>query len=590
MEEELGSALVAEGRVRSVLAECAELSERPAPDSAPFVSKYEARSKLQALRTELQVEAAEGTPLEALLGLVDQRLGLNFLDCEENGEGEKHLDASVAALTRDRRARRFLATVQEALNRIGVLWAAREEHEKAYEALERSRALYLGRESGDDTLSDEKLWDPPARCDELYTLTMFYLAQVHGHLGRAEESAQCCVVTLRRQLAGNNCDHQEWAANCIHLAAYYVNVSAYGQARHCLEAAAAMMPAAADDAHKVRLEIAWGKLYLARLCAGAKDFREQVARGDGDEGGAGSESASGSVGERGAATLSATDPGHDARDGGRSCELDGDGTFFEASGAAPPKPAKPIVDFDGARAAFKRANSSFERAKRHFVLDGYVTDHIAIVTDQSSLYCQLAVFERDGNRKVKMHRRRAAFLSPVVQVLNPSAFEEQWKALTFELGQIYSEVVEIKLKLMGTPAAAAPGSAWTHTKFSGLVDGACDYLDKFMAAFRWLDEAAAAAARGDVAKKEEAHDDVRRAVDVAEGSGELEWFLSAHFLKARLLSKVETKAFQTRSLQTYKRLLCFAESHVSPTIMMEELAVAREMSTLLSRKISSMRA
>ena len=43
------------------------------------------------------------------------------------------------------------------------------------------------------------------------------------------------------------------------------------------------------------------------------------------------------------------------------------------------------------------------------MLDGYVTDHIAIIKDQSSLYRQLAIFETDGERKCKMHRRRAGY-------------------------------------------------------------------------------------------------------------------------------------------------------------------------------------
>ena len=98
------------------------------------------------------------------------------------------------------------------------------------------------------------------------------------------------------------------------------------------------------------------------------------------------------------------------------------------AGAATARELPPVRNFDDARVrahllgpeslrsspvlrllqvVFKRANPLYERAKRYYVLDGYVSNHIAILKDQSELYRQLAIFERDGERKVKMHRRRA---------------------------------------------------------------------------------------------------------------------------------------------------------------------------------------
>ena len=94
----------------------------------------------------------------------------------------------------------------------------------------------------------------------------------------------------------------------------------------------------------------------------------------------------------------------------------------------------------------------YESAKKYYVLDGFVSNHIAVLQDQSELYRQLAIFERDGERKVKMHRRRAAYLEALPTVLNPSAFEQLYKDVTHELGQIYSEILEIKMYLTCLPA------------------------------------------------------------------------------------------------------------------------------------------
>jgi hypothetical protein len=38
-----------------------------------------------------------------------------------------------------------------------------------------------------------------------------------------------------------------------------------------------------------------------------------------------------------------------------------------------------------------------------------------------------------------------AFLEPLAKALNPTAFEQLWKDITYELGQIYTEIIELKL-------------------------------------------------------------------------------------------------------------------------------------------------
>ena len=86
---------------------------------------------------------------------------------------------------------------------------------------------------------------------------------------------------------------------------------------------------------------------------------------------------------------------------------------------------------------------------------------------------------------------------------------------------------------------------------------------------------------------EEEQEDQRRAIEEAEGSGALEWFLSALFLKSRLLSKLETVPAQERALETYRALVSFAP-RISPNVMADELAIAKEMTELLPRKISQM--
>lgn len=53
------------------------------------------------------------------------------------------------------------------------------------------------------------------------------------------------------------------------------------------------------------------------------------------------------------------------------------------------------------------------QAKEYFQMDGYVTDHIEILQDHSSLFRALAFFEEDLERRCKMHKRRVDMLEPI---------------------------------------------------------------------------------------------------------------------------------------------------------------------------------
>lgn len=52
-----------------------------------------------------------------------------------------------------------------------------------------------------------------------------------------------------------------------------------------------------------------------------------------------------------------------------------------------------------------------ERALRHYVLDGFVTAHVALQQGMSRAYLYLSGFERDNKRKQAMCTRRSVLLS-----------------------------------------------------------------------------------------------------------------------------------------------------------------------------------
>lgn len=94
-----------------------------------------------------QVKVQQLTPVfrvEIFLRYIEGRLGLNYIECEETGSGEEHLQ----------RALRLLVTKYDVtspavshvhmflLNQIGILQAARRQIEKATEILHQAEATY----------------------------------------------------------------------------------------------------------------------------------------------------------------------------------------------------------------------------------------------------------------------------------------------------------------------------------------------------------------------------------------------------------------------------------------------------------------
>lgn len=125
------------------------------------------------------------------------------------------------------------------------------------------------------------------------------------------------------------------------------------------------------------------------------------------------------------------------------------------------------------------------------------------------------------------------------------------------------------------------GKRLSDKKKLELVEKSVHHFDLFVSSFRWLHGTASS----DIDKEEQ-----RRSIKESEESGVLEWFLSAQFLKARLLGKIETLPFQKRSCEMYRWLVEFGE-HRLPTgsdTFRAEFAVAKQMLELLPTKIERM--
>eukprot|EP00811_Abedinium_folium_P033512 NODE_6469_length_1669_cov_4.754864.p1 GENE.NODE_6469_length_1669_cov_4.754864~~NODE_6469_length_1669_cov_4.754864.p1 ORF type:complete len:508 (-),score=193.55 NODE_6469_length_1669_cov_4.754864:145-1560(-) len=118
---------------------------------------------------------------------------------------------------------------------------------------------------------------------------------------------------------------------------------------------------------------------------------------------------------------------------------------------AMPSPA--AVSFEAAREIFKLANYYFSQALCSFPLDGWVTEHVKILQELSQIYRTLVWWEKDPKRIAAMMVRRARMLTPLLEQLNPRVYVAFWRQLSFEAGEMYQEMFELKAhgKKPGSP-------------------------------------------------------------------------------------------------------------------------------------------
>jgi tetratricopeptide (TPR) repeat protein len=223
------------------------------PASEPYRSKYAASAILTDMKSILVklLEDSSSLKYKAMLGVVSLNLGLISIDTEELSTGEEQLMNCVDSLYDGAHKPEVILILMTALNQLGILWSERGDPEKSKEHLERAENLYkeftkdascciaavpfhdLFRTSSPETPQP----DAENMLEKLYTLTLYYLAQIYGSLNDHVKSAAYCHTTLKRQLESKDFDPVDWALNSATLSQYFMEKNGFSQARHHLAAA-----------------------------------------------------------------------------------------------------------------------------------------------------------------------------------------------------------------------------------------------------------------------------------------------------------------------------------------------------------------
>eukprot|EP00794_Sanderia_malayensis_P013830 gene13830-15275_t len=593
--------------------ELSEVCSKKDPETSPYSSKYEARKIMKDLLSdaEEQINATDidedGDSSECssqqeddavniwpvipalLFAAIEYDLGCNYIETEEVSSGEEHLQNCLDYLARVKTKRSLAVTLLLAVKgQLGILWSNRTDHEKAVEYFQEAERDYdqYQKDIGiaplyyrDILLHPEERTAKSAkeREDEFekqHTLTLYYLAQAYSNLGESAKAARYCHITLLRQKETSQYEPADWALNCATMSQYYLTKDMYTFSRYCLacasevaiEAEAKFNPESfeedelervRDKISKVKADVArcWAKYCLNLLIYSHTRMLEQadaIREGRQDE-----------IEQHTDQNLSDNDDDNDDLKHLKFKDLEV--TSLEEQVAD-----KSANSYETARELFLTGQKWLDTAKEFYVFDGYVTDSIEISQDMSQLYKYLAIFDDSFDRRCKMQKKRIDLLNAPLVELNPQHFLQVCRQLTFEIGDIYGEMADLKKAIMEQDVGRV--SAESIKKYNKMLLQSIRYYQSFIDSYKNKNEMPTSF-----------EDDAIRGV------------LLAYFYLARLHSKYLTpdrdrKTEHLREEQRmYEFIVNYCDTHPEmPNVFEAELDVSREMLALFPAKMNKL--
>ena len=471
------------------------------PETEPYKSKYECRNSLKELISILELHDnnnqasidhsnAVKSSLYCLLGCID-------IEVQELAQGEKDLQHALNLLKDARKKEFIVLTAVKAYNQLGVLWCIRDDHEKAKSYLDMSQQTYEdfskmktrhmeAKSDGEfdnpgiygirDLLKIENVsTDAPnshekeKALDLLNAYTYYYLAQVFQKLENPKKSAECCHKTLSKQLELKEYKAVEWATNAATLSHHYIACENFLAAKSHLGAATFVLERFKQDLEgrefgeneeeekeeledtvkKCEADIArsWGKYTLVLLQTSMDALVEEESSISNR---AGTHNQDESISMR----VEDIELGENSNPGTSSIEQSTgeiknvweDFPSIEIDPDLLSIPHKECKTFEEARCIFLPGQRFFNSAKRdYYTLNEHCTDYAEINQDLSYMHKVLVFFETDSDRQFKMQKRRVDLLEELVKELNMSVYKLLIRQVLFEIAEIYSAMMDLKL-------------------------------------------------------------------------------------------------------------------------------------------------
>ena len=224
-------------------------------------------------------------------------------------------------------------------------------------------------------------------------------------------------------------------------------------------------------------------------------------------------------------------------------------------------------NFEEARAIFLPGQRFLNAAKNdYYKFQEHCVDYVEIQQDLSHMHKILVYFEPDTSRKFKIQKRRIDLLEPCYKGLNVQLFTLIVRQLMYEVAEIYSAMMDIKLE----SSSLTPQNI---QKVNSLIDSSIETFKKYLGTLNTKDEPL----------KKYPEDSVRPA-------------LVAYFHLARLHDKYVLPETSEQKLKNkmetyccYKHVVDYCQKYPeAKELVRTELPLCEEMVMLLPRKIQKM--
>ena len=222
-----------------------------------------------------------------------------------------------------------------------------------------------------------------------------------------------------------------------------------------------------------------------------------------------------------------------------------------------------------ARSLFLAGQKYLNAAKQFYQLDGYVVNYIEIIQDHSQLFRYLTAFDEDLERQCKMCKRRIDMLTDVLVQLNPQHYLLICRQLTYEIGSVYGDMVDLKMEIVKTLHQNKP-SLHQIKKINSLLKNSAKYFTHFIDSLKQ-----------DGKMPEKFDDSVLRVALLAHV------YLARAYAKQICATREERLANQEKALGLYKFVVNYCDNDDDGAkAFADELSACREMVALLPFRIN----
>ncbi|XP_065355835.1 KIF-binding protein [Calliphora vicina] len=438
------------------------------PPTDPYRSHYEARDLLLQMKENLKnslvsVQAEEADngvddfTYKVIQAFVCRDLGRIYVFCEEPSTGENYLNECLDIVKDRKMEPNAVIPYVGAMNELGIVYANRSEYKKAHEYLIDSEKSYKEFTSSSkkalaitDVFGTEEEIEEgkgPKELESLYTLCTFYMAQVYGHLGELEKSAQYCHLTLRRQIEAKSYEAIDFALNSATLSQYFIGQNMFKQARHHLAAATLVMaeheaqmltPADLTDKQKQDIQETfkhryadvarcWAKYGLGLLSAS----KDRLFNDDDDK----------------------------LAEDAKRLKIDANSYLFPNMSLDTYEKrisCDYCLTFDDAKEVYHFVTNWLDIAKEYYTPENEATEYAKIIKDFAELYLHIAFFEEDPVNQSKMQKRRAKYYEELLELLNPVFYMAICRECWYGAGLAYCAILDIKLDCFKANRTANP--------------------------------------------------------------------------------------------------------------------------------------